>query len=87
MTVLEGGDRIDLLFSDVVMPGGMNGYELARQAVRSRPDIKVLLTSGFTRNLLEHDAPAPFANRMLHKPYRKADLAWRIRRALDEETT
>ena len=76
--------KIDLLFSDVVMPGGLNGYELAQQATEFWPHIKVLLTSGFTSKTLAHQGLARFAAHLLNKPYRKADLAQRIRRVLDE---
>ena len=83
LAVLERDEPVDLLFSDVVMPGGMNGYELARQATRLRPDIKILLTSGFnSRTIRGGQDDAPFD--LLEKPYRKASLARRVRQALDE---
>ncbi len=69
--------RIDIVFSDVVMPGGMNGVQLAVEARRLRPDLKILLTSGYTADALsaEHgvadNADAP----LLRKPYRTEDLA------------
>jgi len=83
LEILKGDDKIDLLFSDVVMPGGMNGYELATQATAIKPDIKVLLTSGFTSKAITHDGQALFSRHMLSKPYRKSDLARRIRMVLD----
>jgi DNA-binding LytR/AlgR family response regulator len=52
LKTLEGGQDIDLLFSDVVMPGGINGRQLADEAVRKRPGLKVLFTTGYTRNAL-----------------------------------
>ncbi|NOY61854.1 MAG: GAF domain-containing protein [Gammaproteobacteria bacterium] len=81
----KSGEKIDLLFSDVVMPGGMSGYELAQQATQQRPELKVLLTSGFTSKTIAHNGLARFSTHLLSKPYRKADLAQRIRLVLDEK--
>ncbi len=74
---------IDLLFSDVVMPGGINGYELAEQASVSHPQIKTLLTSGYTEKSLAHNGQARFESNMLSKPYNQAELAKRVRALLD----
>ncbi len=84
LEILAKEKGIDLLFSDVVMPGGINGYELAQQATEFWPHIKVLLSSGFTSKTLAHNGLARFAAHLLNKPYRKADLAQRIRLVLDE---
>jgi CheY-like chemotaxis protein len=76
--IVRHNDRIQLLFTDVMMPDNMNGIDLAREARRCRPDLKVLLTSGyagFDRN------PNEFP--MLPKPYRRAELAERVRATLD----
>lgn len=83
LTILAGDEQFDLLFSDVVMPGGMNGYDLAEQATRQQPHLKVLLTSGFTSKTTAHHHLARFAAQLLSKPYRKTDLAQRIRLVLD----
>ena len=83
MAVLEGNTGIDLLFSDVVMPGGMNGYELARAAVESHPGLRVLLTSGFTSRALSNDDELSVSSGILAKPYRKEELARRVRQVLD----
>jgi len=83
LEILEGSDKIDLLFSDVIMPGGIDGYELAKQAIELRPDLKILLTSGFTSKTTQRNDQRKFSANMLSKPYRKADLAQRIRIALD----
>ena len=72
------GDSIDLLFTDVVMPGGMSGLELAREARARIPDLRVLLTSGFS----EQQAAGGSGFPLLTKPYRKVQLAQALRRAL-----
>ncbi|MEN8168843.1 MAG: bacteriohemerythrin, partial [Pseudomonadota bacterium] len=75
---------IDFLFSDVVMPGGINGYELAEQATASRPDLKVLLTSGYTEKAVARNGQARFEANLLSKPYTQAELAQRVRAQLGE---
>jgi len=85
LDILKENKKIDMLFSDVVMPGGMNGYELAEKAVEHIPGLKVLLTSGFTSKTIAHNGLAKFSANLLNKPYRKTDLAQRIRQVLDEK--
>ena len=82
LDLLRRGEAADLLFSDVVMPGGMTGYELARAARALRPNMNVLLTSGFPRtgNVDQHTGEF---GALLVKPYRHAELAARIRQAID----
>ncbi len=84
LKVLAKEEGIDLLFSDVVMPGRMNGYELAQRATELKPGLRVLLSSGFTSKTLAHNGLVRFAAHLLAKPYRKVDLAQRIRLVLDE---
>ncbi|WP_430911989.1 MASE4 domain-containing protein [Methylobacterium sp. sgz302541] len=75
---LKGPERIDILFSDVVMPGGTNGVQLAVEARRHRPGLRVLLTSGYTGSALgEHGVPAD--QPLLSKPYLREDLAEKLR--------
>lgn len=76
---------IDCLFSDVVMPGGMNGYELAASLTQLKPQLKVLLSSGFTSKSIVKDGGNAFNKAILNKPYRKSELAKRIRQLLDED--
>jgi signal transduction histidine kinase/HAMP domain-containing protein len=81
--ILESGQEIELLFSDVVMPNGMNGVELAREARRLSKGIKILLTSGYAGDVLErHRAVNEFP--IIDKPFRLGDLARRLRSILHE---
>lgn len=84
LDVLGRGERIDLLFTDIAMPGGMNGLELARRALQLRPGIRVLFVSGYTSSThSEGGAPGEF----LQKPYRPEDLGRALHRALHRGTT
>jgi CheY-like chemotaxis protein len=77
---LKGAQTYDLLFSDVIMPGGVSGLELARRALTERPDLKVLLTSGY----IGAEATAWASEYpMIDKPYEPPALAARIRSVLD----
>jgi PAS domain S-box-containing protein len=81
--MLQNGQEVELLFSDVVMPNGMNGIELAREARRLRKGIKILLTSGYAGDVLErHQAADEFP--IIDKPYHLADLARRLWSILHE---
>lgn len=79
LDILHGDEPIDLMFSDVVMPGGMNGVQLAVEARRARPGLKVLLTSGYAASALSGDHALPENIEMLGKPYRHSDLADKLR--------
>ncbi|MCZ7598253.1 MAG: ATP-binding protein [Gammaproteobacteria bacterium] len=74
--VLARGEPVDLLFSDVVMPGGMSGFELARQAIRYRPALKVLLTSGHYE--VGGGSTTERVGEVLVKPYTEPELLWRL---------
>jgi CheY-like chemotaxis protein len=75
--MLESATEVDLLLSDVVMPHGMSGVELAREAKRLRDGIKVLLTSGYATDVLaRHQAPDGFP--FISKPFYRAELAGRV---------
>ena len=70
-----------VLFTDVVLPGGMNGYELAGTALTRWPELKIVLTSGFPENRIDADGALQNV-KLLSKPYRKEDIARVIREAL-----
>jgi len=76
---------VDLLFSDVVMPGKLNGFSLADEANKLRPNLKVLLTSGFTGSMPHSHSSKKKSETLLSKPYRDIELAKRIRQTLDNE--
>jgi two-component system NtrC family sensor kinase len=72
-----------MLFTDVVLPGGTNGRELADKILRQRPRLPVLFTTGYTRNaIIHHGRLDPNVN-LLSKPYSHQDLARKIRQVLD----
>ena len=82
LKIIEGPAPIDLLFTDVVMPGGMNGKELAVTARLTRPTLRVLFTSGFPGTSVVNSAKFDADDVLLSKPYRKRDLASTLRRVL-----
>jgi len=82
LAVLESPQKIDLLFTDIIMPGSMNGRQLADIAVRRRSALKVLFTSGYTQGAIIHDGQLNVGALLLEKPYRKADLARMLRAAI-----
>ena len=83
LAVIASGARVDLLFTDVVMPGSMNTREFARRALELRPGLKVLYTSGYTQNAIVHNGRLDDDASLLSKPYRKDDLARKLRALLD----
>ena len=83
LDVLQGEPSIDLLFTDIVMPGGMNGRELADEAKRLRPQLKVLFTTGYTRNAVVHHGRLDPGVHLLGKPFTFDDLARKVRSILD----
>ena len=85
LDIAARGDAIDLVFSDIVMPGGISGFELARRLRTIRPDLRILLTSGFPDEAakLGHSTDEPIV--VLRKPYRLEELAGRISLALNSK--
>ena len=81
LAVIDSPGGIDLLFTDMIMPGSMNGRQLADAALQRRPSLKVLFTSGYSNEaIMRGDLDAGVL--LLPKPYRKSDLARMIRAAL-----
>jgi CheY-like chemotaxis protein len=83
LRLLESEPRIDLLFTDVGLPGGINGRQLADRALLLRPGLKVLFTSGYARNAIVHQGRLDPGVELITKPFTMAQLAARIRRMLD----
>jgi CheY-like chemotaxis protein len=82
LAIIDGPERIDLLFTDVIIPGGMNGRQLATEALKRRSGLKVLYTSGYTENAIVHHGRLDPGVLLLPKPYLSSDLARMIRTAL-----
>jgi PAS domain S-box-containing protein len=83
LEIIDGNGHIDLLFTDVIMPGSMNGRQLVDEALVRRPALKTLFTSGYTENAIVHHGRLDTGVLLLAKPYRKSDLARLIRLALE----
>jgi CheY-like chemotaxis protein len=83
LELIDSDAAIDLLFTDVIMPGSMNGRLLADEALKRRSGLKVLFTSGYTENAIVHHGRLDAGVLLLAKPYRKPELARMIRTALD----
>jgi PAS domain S-box-containing protein len=78
LELVRGGIEFDLLFTDVVMPGGLNGRQLAEEVAKLRPGTKVLYTSGYAENAIVHHGRLDPGVALLNKPYRQADLARKL---------
>ncbi|ALS99619.1 PAS domain-containing protein [Lacimicrobium alkaliphilum] len=85
LTLLEQNPQVDLLFTDVVMPGGMNGRELAQHAKALRPLVGVLLTTGYADGAFDNN-PEQMEEPILHKPYRRDKLLEEVAMALSGST-
>jgi CheY-like chemotaxis protein len=82
LVVIDSPQKIDLLFTDLIMPGLMNGRQLADAALNRRAALKVLYTSGYSNEAIIHHGHLDAGVLLLVKPYRKADLAYMLRAAL-----
>ncbi|MCP4998683.1 MAG: PAS domain S-box protein [Hyphomicrobiales bacterium] len=83
LSLLRQKPDIDLVFTDLVMPGGVSGYEVADTVQQQYPKIGVLLTSGYAEDLVHSEELASRSVRLLRKPYRQAELARSVREAID----
>ena len=82
LAVLHSGAPIDLLFTDVIMPGPVSSTEMARQARELQPDIAVLFTSGYAQDVIVHEGRLDAGVELLSKPYRREELARKLRHVL-----
>jgi signal transduction histidine kinase/CheY-like chemotaxis protein len=85
LNILRSDPDIDVLFSDVVMPGGMNGAQLAVEAEAIRSDLKVLLTSGYAASALAKEHGLPETLELLAKPYKRDELAKKLQLVIGDE--
>ncbi|MCG8493423.1 MAG: ATP-binding protein, partial [Sneathiellales bacterium] len=83
LEVIQAEKNIDLLLSDVVLPGGLRGPEVAQKARENKPDLSVLFMSGYTQNALDSHPELGETALLLNKPFRKKELAEKIREAID----
>jgi CheY-like chemotaxis protein len=83
--VVKGNGEIDLVFTDMVMPGGISGIDLAKVVREHRPETKILFTSGFTETVMFAQADVGDRSLLLIKPYAEHELAMRVRRVLDKQ--
>ncbi|MDF7775183.1 PAS domain S-box protein [Sphingomonas sp. AOB5] len=83
LAALDSTDKVDLLFTDVVLPQGMTGAQLAAEAQERRPGLRVLYTTGYARNAIVHHGRLDPGVELLPKPFTYADLAARVRELLD----
>ena len=86
MAIVDSGARIDLLFTDVVLPGGVSGRTLSERVLQVRPDLPVLFTTGYTRNAIVHHGRLDPNVNLLNKPYTQQDLARKVGELLGRET-
>jgi len=84
LALVEAGQAFDLVFTDVIMPGGMNGKELADAILRLRPGSRILYTSGYTDDAVIEDGRPEQCALLLAKAYRRSELAQMVRRVLDD---
>jgi CheY-like chemotaxis protein len=82
LLVIDRAQHVDLLFTDMIMPGAMNGRQLADAALQRRASLKILFTSGYSNEAIIHHGHLDAGVLLLAKPYRKSDLARMLRAAL-----
>lgn len=85
LTIIESGIHIDMLFTDVVMPGSLKSSEMARKAKEWLPGLAVLFTSGYTENSIVHGGRLDVGVQLLSKPYAREALARKVRQVLEAE--
>ncbi|WP_185803142.1 PAS domain S-box protein [Pontivivens nitratireducens] len=85
LALLRSGIQIDIVFSDLIMPGSLSGYELAAQVAVEFPHLKVLLTSGYASDIVAARGAVGENHDVLHKPYRQSDLVARLQALLVDD--
>ena len=83
LDLLDNEPAIDMLISDVIMPGGINGFELAERATGDYPGLKIIIASGYTENIQAGEKYEKFSNCLLEKPYSHVELAQKVRKIFD----
>jgi CheY-like chemotaxis protein len=83
LALIDENPDIDLVFTDMVLPAGLSGAEIASEARKRLPDIRILFTSGYSENYLDTSGSNQEADQILRKPYRKRDMANIVKSALD----
>ena len=83
LSIVEDAESFDLLLTDVVLPGGYTGPQLAEEVLKRRPNMKVLFTSGYTEDAITHSGRLDVGVHLLPKPFRRVDLARKLREALE----
>jgi CheY-like chemotaxis protein len=81
---LDSGEKVDLLFTDIGLPGGMTGFQLVERARAQQPNLKVLYTTGYAKPEAHHDGVPTEVQHILRKPYRRQELAEKVRAALED---
>jgi CheY-like chemotaxis protein len=83
LRILESSPNVRLLFTDIGLPGGRNGRQVADEAIRRRPGLKLLFMTGYARNAVVHRGRLDSDIELLQKPFTFTELATKVRRALD----
>jgi CheY-like chemotaxis protein len=83
LDILGRDEKVDLLLTDIVMAGGLNGRQLADQAMERRPELKVLFMTGYSRNAIMHQGRVDAGVQMIGKPFSFQELAAKVRARLD----
>jgi len=84
---LENGPAFDLLFTDIVLPGGMNGVDIATEAKRIQPGIKVLFTTGYAESAIVERGQLGPSETLVNKPYRRAELLEKVRSIIERQAS
>lgn len=85
LKLLDTDQHFDLLFTDLIMPGGMNGVLLAREAQRRNPGLPVLLTTGFAESSIDRTDETGSEFDIIQKPYKRSELITKVRRTIDSK--